>query len=63
MICWKDLEIFSKLLTFSDIDCLDLFSELKILKEIMHFEDDTPVNIDNLIEYLILFQMHIFLIK
>ena len=47
-----DLENFLKHDMHSDIDGLDLFSELKILKEIAKIEINTPIEILNLIKEL-----------
>ena len=38
--------------SFSDIDGLDLFSELKVLKEILQTEENTPIDVLNYIKRL-----------
>ena len=47
-----NLECFLKYNNYSDIDGLDLFSELKILKEIIQVEDNSPMDILNNIRRL-----------
>ncbi|XP_045802280.1 zinc finger MYM-type protein 1-like [Trifolium pratense] len=47
--CCLNLECSLKHNDNSDIDGLDLFSELKILREIIHVENDTPIDILNYI--------------
>jgi hypothetical protein len=48
-----------------DLDSLDLFSKLKVLKEILQIEESAPIDILNYIKKknLILFQMHVSLIE
>ena len=38
--------------TYSDIDGLDLFSELKVLKEILQINEKSPINVLNYIKRL-----------
>ena len=38
--------------TYSDIDCLDLFSELKVLKEVLKRNENSPINVLNYIKRL-----------
>jgi hypothetical protein len=45
--CCLNLECSLKHNDNSDIDELDLFSELKILREIIHVENDAPIDILN----------------
>ena len=49
--CLK-LENFLKHDVYYDIDGLDLFSELKVLKEILQIKDYTPIDILNYIKRL-----------
>ena len=49
--CLK-LEFFLKHDVYYDIDGLDLFSELKVLKEILQIKDYTPIDILNYIKRL-----------
>ena len=49
--CFK-LESFLKHYVYYDIDGLDLFSELKVLKEILQIKDYTPIDILNYIKRL-----------
>ena len=49
--CLK-LESFLKHYVYYDIDGLDLFSELKVLKEILQIKDYTPIDILNYIKRL-----------
>ena len=49
--------------TLSDIDGLDLFSKLRILKELFQSEKNTPLDVLNYLKKLNLFQMHLFLIE
>ena len=49
--CLK-LESFLKHDVYYDIDGLDLFSELKVLKEILQIKDYTPIDILNYIKRL-----------
>ncbi|KAK4710448.1 hypothetical protein R3W88_004961 [Solanum pinnatisectum] len=58
-----NLECSLKHNTHSDIDGLDLFSELKVLREIIKVEDNTLIEILNQIKDLILFQMLTLLIE
>ena len=58
-----NLECSLKHNTHSDIDGLDLFSELKVLREIIKVEDNTLIEILNQIKNLIFFQMLTLLIK
>ena len=46
------LESFLKHSVYYDIDCLDLFSKLKVLKEILQIKDYTPIDILNYIKIL-----------
>ena len=56
MIVWKknclNLECFLTHETYSDIDGLDLFSELKVLKEVLQINDNFPINVLNYIKKL-----------
>ena len=45
-------EYFLKYDVYYDIDSLDLFSELKVLKEILQIKDYTPIDILNYIKRL-----------
>ena len=47
-----NLESFLKHDIYYDIDDLDLFSELKILKEILQIKEYTPIDILNYIKML-----------
>ena len=38
--------------TYSDIDGLDLFSELKVLKEVLQINENSPINVLNYIKRL-----------
>ena len=38
--------------TYSDIDSLDLYSELKVLKEVLQINDNSPINEVNYIKML-----------
>ena len=49
--CLK-LEFFLKHDVYYDIDGLDLFSKLKVLKEILQIKEYTPINILNYIKML-----------
>ena len=49
--CLK-LEFFLKHDVYYDIDSLDLFSKLKVLKEILQIKEYTPINILNYIKML-----------
>ena len=49
--CLK-LEFFLKHDVYYDIDSLDLFSKLKVLKEILQIKDYTPTNLLNYIKRL-----------
>ena len=60
--CLK-LESFLKYHVYYDIDDLDLFLELKVLKEILQIKDYTPIDILNYIKRLIHFQIHALLIR
>ena len=59
--CLK-LESSLKHEVYYDINGLDLFSELKVLKEILQIKDYTPIDILNYIKRLIHFQIHALLI-
>ena len=56
MIVWKknclNLESFLTHETYSDIDGLDLYSELKVLKEFLQINDNSPINVLNYIKRL-----------
>ena len=56
MIVYKNtvlnLKIFSNMMLPNDIDGLDLFSELNVLKEILQIKDYTPIDILNYIKRL-----------
>ena len=57
MIVWKkkiclNLECFLTHETYSDIDGLDLYSKLKILKEVLQINDNSPINVLNYINRL-----------
>ena len=56
MIVWKknclNLECFLTHETYSDIDGLDLFSELKVLKEVLQINENSPINVLNYIKRL-----------
>ena len=47
-----NLECFLTYETYSDIDDLDLFSEIKILKEFLQINDNSPINVLNYIKML-----------
>ena len=47
-----NLECFLTLETYSDIDGLDLFSELKVLKEVLQINENSPINVLNYIKML-----------
>ena len=47
-----NLEYFLTHETNSDIDDLDLFSELKVLKEILQINENSPINVLNYIKRL-----------
>ena len=47
-----NLECFFTHETYSDIDCLDLFSELKVLKEVLQRNENSPINVLNYIKRL-----------
>ena len=49
---WLKLESFLKHDVYYDIDGLDLFSELKVLKEILQIKEYTPIDILNYIKRL-----------
>ena len=53
-----NLEFFLKHDVSSDIDGFDLYSELKVLKEILQIEQNTPIEILNYIKRLDFFQMY-----
>ena len=46
------LECFFTHETYFDIDGLDLFSELKVLKEVLHINESSPINVLNYIKRL-----------
>ena len=56
MIVWKKnclkLECFLTHETYFDIDGLDLFSELKALKEVLQINENSPINVLNYIKRL-----------
>ena len=56
MIVWKknclNLECFLTRETYSNIDGLDLFSELKVLKEVLQINEKSPINVLNYIKRL-----------
>ena len=56
MIVWKknclNLECFLTYETYLDIDDLDLFSDIKILKEVLQINDNSPINVLNYIKRL-----------
>ena len=47
-----NLECFLTHETYSDIDGLDLFSELKVLEEVLQINDKFPINVLNYIKRL-----------
>ena len=47
-----NLECFLTHETYSDIDGLDLFSKLKVLKEVLQINENSPINILNYIKRL-----------
>ena len=47
-----NLECFLTHETYSDIDFLDLFSELKVLKEVLQRNENSPINVLNYIKRL-----------
>ena len=47
-----NLECFLTYETYSDIDGLDLFSELKVLEEVLQINDNSPINVLNYIKKL-----------
>ena len=55
-IVWKknclNLECFFTHETYFDIDGLDLYSELKVLKEVLQINDNSPINVLNYIKRL-----------
>ena len=38
--------------TYSDIDNLDLFSKLKVLKEVLQINENSPINVLNYVKRL-----------
>ena len=58
MMVWKkkkiclNLESFLTHETYSDIDGLDLFLELKVLKEVLQISENSPINVLNYIKKL-----------
>ena len=56
MIVWKkkclNLKCFLTHETYSDIDSLDLFSELKVLKEVLQINENSLINVLNYIKRL-----------
>ena len=57
MIVWKkkfclNLECFLTCETYSNIDGLELFSELKVLKEVLQINEKSPINVLNYIKRL-----------
>ena len=57
------LESFLKHDVYYDIDGLDLFLELKFLKEVMQIDENIPINVLNYLKRLDFFQIHILLIE
>ena len=55
-IVWKknclNLECFLRHETYSDIDGLDLFSKLKVLKKVLQINENSPINVLNYIKRL-----------
>ena len=49
---YLNLEYFLTHETYSDIDGLDLFLELKVLKEILQINENSPINVLNYIKRL-----------
>ena len=49
---YLNLECFLTHETYSDIDGLDLFLELKVLKEVLQINDNSPINVLNYIKRL-----------
>ena len=47
-----NLECFLTHETYSDIDGLNLFSELKVLKEVLQINENSPINVLNYIKRL-----------
>ena len=47
-----NLECFLTHETYSDIDGLDLYSELKVLKEVLQINENSPINVLNYIKKL-----------
>ena len=47
-----NLECFLIHETYSDIDGLDLFLELKVLKEVLQINENSPINVLNYIKML-----------
>ena len=47
-----NLECFLTHETYFDIDGLDLFSELKVLKEVLQINENSPINVLNYIKRL-----------
>ena len=47
-----NLECFLTHETYSDIDGLDLFSELKVLKEVLQINENSQINVPNYIKRL-----------
>ena len=47
-----NLECFLTHETYSDIDGLDLFLELKVLKEVLQINENSPINVLNYIKML-----------
>ena len=58
-----NLESFLKHDVYYDIDGLDLFLELKFLKEVMQIDENIPINVLNYLKRLDFFQIHILLIE
>ena len=47
-----NLECFLTHETYSNIDSLDLFSKLKVLKEVLQINENSPINVLNYIKRL-----------
>ena len=58
-----NLESFLKHDVYYDIDGLNLFLELKFLKEVMQIDENIPINVLNYLKRLDFFQIHILLIE
>ena len=60
---YLNLEYFLKHGVYYDIDGLNLFSKLKVLKEILQIKEYTPIDILNYIKMLDSFSIHALLLE